>query len=364
MKSVLKKIASAKILSSLFVLGLILLFNFVIQPDFFDIKVLCSTCPEEAVDFSCIYHGGRLFGQLIDIMNRSIPYMLLAFGMTLVIATGGVDISVGGVMAISGCLALRLIRGNEITPNAESATPLFLVFFLPLVVSVICGLWNGILISKLKMQPVIATLVLMVAGRGIANVIVESKSLTTKYTPYGVYGQGFLVGLPVAIFVALAVFLLFWFVSRKTAAGLFIESIGINYSAAKYSGIKSDLIIILIYGLSGLCAGLSGLLYTSNLLYANSNQIGLNYELDAILAVVIGGTSMTGGKFYLGGSLVGALILMALTKTIYSFNVAPEYTMVIKAAVVVVIVLIQSPVVKKFVSSIFRLKKKEVVISE
>lgn len=296
----LRRFTSSTIFSSLLALALILLFNLILKPDFFIVTI----------------QDGHLYGQLIDILNRSVPVMILAIGMTLVIATAGADLSVGGVMALSGALAVALIRGGSRVLNADTAMPLALVILITLLVAGACGLWNGFLVAKLGMQPVVATLILMVAGRGIAQLITGSRNLTTGYAPYAALGQGWFLGLPVACFVALGVFLLVWFFARHTAFGLFVESVGVNKPAATHAGVRATAIVILVYVVSGVCAGVSGIIYSSNIMCADPNNAGLNYELDAILAVVLGGTSMRGGKFYLGGSVVGALILMSLTKSI------------------------------------------------
>jgi galactofuranose transport system permease protein len=156
--------------------------------------------------------------------------------------------------------------------------------------------------------------------------------------------------LPVSVFIVLTVALLIGLVTKKTSFGMFVEAVGINRSASAYSGINSKLILILVYGLSGLCAGVSGLIVGSNIMCADANNAGLNFELDAILAVVIGGTAMTGGKFSLTGSIIGALVIQSLTTSIYSFDVPPEVTLVVKALVVVLVVLIQSDLFKQLVS--------------
>ena len=312
---------------SLAALCAILFFNVLLNPGFLKITVV----------------NGHLYGQLIDILNRAVPVMILSIGMTLVIATAGTDLSCGALLALSGALAVSLIRGGTTVLNAESAMPFMLVILISLIVTSLCGLWNGFLIAKLGIQPIVGTLILMTAGRGIAQLITGARNLTTGYAPFSVVGQGWFLGLPVPLFIAAGVFALVWYFARRTAFGLFVESVGINASASRYSGINSQRIIMIVYTISGFCAGVAGLIYASNIMCADATNAGLNYELDAILAVVLGGTAMTGGKFYLGGSVVGSLIIMALTKSIYAFDVAVESALVVKAAVVVMVVLIQSP---------------------
>lgn len=338
---VLKGITSSKMFSPILVLILILMSNLIMQRDFFAITIV----------------DGHFYGQLIDILNRSVPVMLLAMGMTLVIATGGTDLSVGAVIVTTGALAIALIRGNTVDPTNTTAMHLSLVIIIPMIVGIICGIWNGFLVGVIGMQPVVATLIFMVAGRGIAQNITRERSLTTNYLPFSVIGQGYFLGLPVACFIALGLFLFFWVLTRKTAFGLFVESVGINKSAADHAGIKATLIIVVIYALSGLCASISGIIGASNIMVIEPMNAGQNTELDAIVSVVLGGTNMRGGKFNLGGSCVGAVILMALTKSMYSFGVPPEAALFVKALVVVVVVIIQSPVTQKSVSSIFKKRR-------
>jgi simple sugar transport system permease protein len=330
MSGIAGKITSSKLFSSLLALIVILLFNVFLNPGFLRITIV----------------DGHLFGQLIDILNRSVPVMILAIGMTLVIATGGTDLSCGALLALAGALSISLIRGGTAVLNADTAMPFPMVLFITLAVTSLCGLWNGFLVAKLGIQPIVATLIFMTAGRGVAQLITGARNLTTNYAPYSVIGQGWLLLLPVPIFIAAGVLLVAWFFTRRTAFGLFVEAVGVNASAARYSGINSPLIIMIVYTVSGFCAGVAGLIYASGIMCADANNAGLNYELDAILATVLGGTSMMGGKFYLGGSVIGALIIMALTKSIYAFDVAPESALVVKALVVIVVVMIQSPFFK------------------
>jgi simple sugar transport system permease protein len=320
----------------LIALFVILLFNVFLNKGFLSITIV----------------NGHLFGQLIDILNRSVPVMILSIGMTLVIATGGTDLSCGALLALAGAISVSLIRGESTLLNAETAMPLALVILITLAVTSLCGLWNGFLVAKLGIQPIVATLIFMTAGRGIAQLITGARNLTTSYAPYSVIGQGWLLLLPVPIFIAAGACLVVWFFTRRTAFGLFIEAVGINASASRYSGINSSLIIMIVYAISGLCAGVAGLIYASGIMCADASNAGLNYELDAILATVLGGTSLTGGRFYLGGSIIGSLIIMALTKSIYAFDVAPESALVVKAFVVVIVVMIQSPFFKTWRASL------------
>ena len=338
--SVIRRITSSPMFTPLLVLALILLFNFFFQRGFLSISI----------------EDGVLRGGLINTLNRSVPVMLLAIGMTLVIATGGVDLSVGSVLAIGSAVAITLIRGADTSPTADTAMALGLVVVITMIVGIICGLWNGFLVARIGIPPIVATLIFMVAGRGLTQNITGERSVTTGHLPFSEIANGSILGLPNQIWIALVVFLLFWYFTRKTAFGLFIESVGANRSAARYAGIKASTILIAIYALSGLCASIAGILSASNVRVIEPMNTGRDMELDAILAVVLGGTNMRGGKFNLGGSCVGAVILMALTQTMMFYGVNPESAMWVKAIVIVIIILIQSPTTRKQITSLFKAK--------
>jgi simple sugar transport system permease protein len=192
------------------------------------------------------------------------------------------------------------------------------------------------------MQPIIATLILMVAGRGIAQLITGGQIITVYYAPYFFIGNGYLGGLPFAFLLALAVFAAMLLLTRRTALGLFIQSVGINPSAAHLAGLPARRITFWVYAFCGVCAGVAGLIVSSTVKSADGNNAGLLMELDAILAVTLGGTALTGGRFSLAGSVIGALIIQTLTYGIYSLGVPPEINLVVKAAVVFAVMLLQS----------------------
>lgn len=293
------------------------------------------------------WRDGHLYGSLIDILNRAAPLVLVSLGMTLVIATRGIDISVGATVAITAALAAWMIGGALVMQNGVathvSRFPMPVAIAAALGVALLCGVWNGLLVAKVGMQPIIATLILMVAGRGIAQLITDGQIITIYYAPYFFIGSGYLLGLPFSLFIAAAVFLLLWWVVTRTALGLFIQSVGINPSAARVAGVRSRLITVCVYAFCGVCAGVAGLLISSNVKSADGNNAGQLMELDAILAVTLGGTALTGGRFSLAGSVIGALIIQTLTYAIYSMGVPPEVNLVVKAAVVFVVMLLQSP---------------------
>lgn len=321
---------SRKVMGALVALGLLLLFNLFFTPNFFRITIM----------------DGHLFGTVIDILNRGSIIMLIAVGITFVIATGGTDLSIGAVIAISGAVAAKLVGGQlemvdgEMISHADN--PMWLAIVVALLVATLCGMWNGFLVSYLNIQPIVATLVLMVAGRGIAQLITDGQIITIYYKPFLYIGNGFLAGLPFPIFLVIAVFAFAMLITRRTSAGMFIEAVGINANASRYAGIDARAVKTFCYAFSGFCAGMAGLIVCANVKGADANNAGLNSELDAILSCVIGGTAMTGGRFSLAGSLVGALLIQTLTSTIYAFGVPPEVILVVKALVVVLVCFLQS----------------------
>ena len=284
--------------------------------------------------FAVHLQDGRLFGSPIDILNRAAPVALLAIGMTLVIATGGIDLSVGAVMAIAGATAATLtVAGHSLAVVILSA----------LGAGLLCGLWNGVLVALLRIQPFVATLILMVAGRGIAQLITQGQIVTFDSATLGWLGSGSLWLLPVPVWITLAAALLVWLLTRKTALGLFIEAVGINLRAARNAGVTGWLVVMSTYVISGLCAAVAGLIVTADIRGADANNAGLWLELDAILAVVIGGASLLGGRFNLVLSLIGALIIQAMNTGILLSGFPPELNQVVKAVVVMCVLLLQSP---------------------
>jgi simple sugar transport system permease protein len=311
-------------------LALLLFFNLIFTAGFFHVEV----------------RDGRFFGVLIDILNHGSKVMLLALGMALVIATGGVDLSVGAVMAIAGAVGAQLIT--------KSTLPFPLVIAAALGVAVIAGAWNGLLVGAFKVQPIVATLILMVAGRGVAQLITDGQIVTFSHERMTYIGNGSFSRLPFPVLLSLGMLGVTIVLTRKTAIGLFIESVGDNQVASAYSGVHSGTVKFMVYVFSGLCAGLAGLVATSNIKGADSNHAGLFLELDAILAVVVGGTSLTGGRFYLVGAIVGALFIQTLTTTMYMRNVSADIAPVPKALAILVVCLLQSPVLRAKAAALFR----------
>ena len=328
-------LTKSRVFWPLVALFLLVMVNFWFNPDFFSIRIV----------------NGGLYGSVVDIFNRAAPVMLIAMGMTLVIATRGIDISVGATVAISGAIAAALIGGSlEIKDGVQtyvSQTPMALAIFAALGAGLLCGLWNGFLVAGIGMQPIIATLILMVAGRGIAQLITGGQIVTIYYEPFFFFGNGFFLGIPFAIYLVAVVAAVLLLLVHKTALGLFIQAVGLNPTAARFSGISARALIFWVYGFCGVTAAVAGVIIASNVKSADGNNAGLMMELDAILAVALGGTLLDGGRFSLVGTLIGALILQTLSYAIYSLGVPPEINLVVKAIVVFVVCLIQSEALRK-----------------
>ncbi len=286
--------------------------------------------------FSIHIQDGRLFGSTIDILNRGAPVALLTVGMTLVIATGGIDLSVGAVMAISGAVMASLA--------SQGYEPGF-ILMCAIAAGALCGLWNGFLVAVFKIQPIVATLILMVAGRGIAQLITKGQVITFTNDTLSWLGSGSFLYLPTPVWLMIFAAIVVWLLTKKTALGLFIESVGINIKAAKNAGIHTPAIVMSVYVISGIMASIAGIAVAADIQGADANNAGLWLEMDAILAVVIGGTSLMGGRFNLFTALIGAYIIQSINTGILLSGYQPQWNQIVKAVVVLIVLILQSPAV-------------------
>lgn len=283
---------------------------------------------------------GQLYGALVDILRQSAPLMLVALGMTLVIATRGIDLSVGAIMAVSGAVALTIIDGS---PHPGNLSTVLVAVAVAVLVGLVLGVWNGFLVSVLGIQPIIATLVLMLAGRGVALLITGGFITTVNSAPYKFIASGYLIVLPFAFFISVAAIAVVSLIERRTALGMLTEAVGINPEASRLAGVRSRGIVWGAYIASGVLAGIAGVIHASNTMAADANAAGYLIELYAILAVVLGGTSLMGGKFSIAGTVIGVLTVQTLTSTILFFGVPSAQSPVFFAVVVILVVLVQSP---------------------
>jgi ribose/xylose/arabinose/galactoside ABC-type transport system permease subunit len=313
-------------------LGLIMLVDAFISPGFFSIRIV----------------EGRLYGSLVDILYRGTPTALVALGMAIVIGARGIDLSVGAIIAIAGAVMTELIHHGMAAPGVLLAT---------LLVSLVCGLWNGALVAFLDIQPIIATLILMVAGRGVAQMIDAGTIVTFRSDFFSAISTGRLGPVPSRIVVAAAVYVLTWAAMRRTALGLFIESVGSNAEASRLTGIDAKFVTVATYAISGIAAGIAGILITSDIRGSDANNAGLWMELDAILAVVLGGGSLNGGRVYIFNTLIGVLIIQSLTTSILVSGLPPEYNLIVKAIVVFLCLLLQARPARQALSGLVRGKR-------
>ena len=331
-KSKLKKITSARLFLPIVCLIAVLLLNVIRTPDFFNVSI----------------RNGVLYGYIVDVINRASELVILAIGMTLVTAaSGGQDISVGAIMAVAAAVCCQILSGGQVSVN-DYQNPVILAVIAALLASALCGAFNGFLVSKLNIQPMVATLILYTAGRGIAQLITNGQITYIRVDSFKMAG-GYIGKCPIPTPIFFAII------------GLYIESVGINGKAARLVGLNSTMIKFLTYVICGVLAGIAGIVASSRIYSADANNIGLNLEMDAILAVALGGNFLGGGKFSLIGSVIGAYTIQALTTTLYAMNVKADQLPVYKAIVVVIIVTLQSDVFKKYIAN---LKAKRSVAAE
>ena len=295
----------------------LLLLNAVFNPAFLKITLL----------------DGHLYGVPVDILVQGSRTMLVALGMTLVIATGGIDLSVGSVVAIAGAVCAVLLQGGH---------GLALTLAAAVGAGVLAGSANGLLVARLGVQPIVATLILMVAGRGVAQLLVDGQVIIIASAPFEFLANGFVLGLPLAPLLVAAAYVSAHLLLRRTALGLFVEAVGDNEQASRFAGLAAARIKTLAYVFCGACAGCAGILTAANIRAADAYRAGENMELDAIFAVVVGGTALTGGRFLILGTAVGALLIQTLTTTMYNLGVPPAVAPVPKALLIIGVALLQS----------------------
>ena len=336
-RQIATRIMGYRLFLPLLCLAIVLLVNVIKTPSFFEITI----------------KNGVLYGYIVDIMNRSSELVILSIGMTLVVAaSGGTDISVGAVSAVSGAVAIFILGGGQTSTDSYHA-PYLLGFLAAIAVGALLGAWNGFLVAKMKIQPMVATLILYTAGRGIAQLITEGQILYLRVDHFKRLG-GFIPGipLPTPVFVAILCIIATLLLLKKTALGMYIQTVGINSKAARLVGLNSTMIKFLTYTFCGLCSGIAGMIITSRVYSIDANNAGLNIELDAILAVALGGNNLGGGRFSLLGSVIGAVTIQALTTTLYAMKVSADQLYVYKAVVVILIVALQSTELKRMLKNL------------
>jgi galactofuranose transport system permease protein len=308
---------------------LMLVIDWLIFPSFFHVRLV----------------DGRLTGSLVDVLVRGAPVALLALGMAGVVATRGIDLSVGAIMAIAGAVAATSIAGGS---------PWYVAMLLALLAGMACGVWNGTLVAIFGVQPIVATLVLMVAGRGIAQLITSGQITTFVDPQFAALASGSMVGIPVPIVIAAGTAAILGILTRSTALGLMIRAIGINPQAADLVGIHRQGITFALYVISGITAALAGLIVAADIRGADANNAGLWLELDAILVVVLAGASLLGGRLSYGLTILSAITLQALKTGILLAGLPPQMTLILMAVAVSILLAIQAPASQRWLSDVAR----------
>ena len=341
MKSIFRK----QIFIPLATLLLLAIFNLIADPSFFKISMGLSSSGEPV-----------LSGYLVTILDYGSELAILAIGMTLVTAaSGGQDISVGAGIAITGSVILRMLCGSD--SRADSLQmPIFCAFLIAVVAGMACGAFNGMLVSIFKIQPMVATLILFTAGRSIAAWI-NNNELPIVNDPSFQYFGNFFPGCPVPtpFFIAVAVMIIMALIMKFTNLGLYVQSVGINPKSSRLNGLNPTFIKFLTFVILGVCVATCGLIKTSRLATINYSVIAKDIEMDAILAVALGGNALSGGKFSLGASILGAYVIQFLTTTLYKFQVNSAALPAYKAVVVILLVVFSAPVVREFISAKWKL---------
>ncbi len=331
----LKKFARSQLIVPLFALFLLIVFNLIRDVNFFSLVVTTNNDGNPV-----------LSGNVVSILNGASELAILAIGMTLVTAASkGQDISVGAAAAIAGSVFVRVLRENQVT------MPIILVAFLAsCVVAIIFGAFNGTLVAVFRIQPMIATLILFTAGRSVAYWINGGATPTVESPLLGYIG-GFIPGIPIPtpILIVIVFGILVSLVLRFTNLGLYTQAVGINEKSARLNGINSLWVKLLAFMILGVCTAIAGAIGVSRIGLINHETILIDIEMDAILAVAIGGNALSGGKFSLSGSVIGAYVIQTLTTTLYAMKVPSTAIKACKAIVIIAIVVLGSPIVKAHV---------------
>lgn len=298
-------------------------------------------------------------GNLITILDSGSELAILAIGMTLVTAAcGGQDISVGAAVAISGSVILRVLCGTNSRPETMQA-PIIVAFLIGCVVTMLFGAFNGVLVAYFRIQPMVATLILFTAGRSIAAWINNNELPIISEPRFGYFGN-FIPGIPIPtpFFIAVICIILAALLLRFTNLGLYTQAVGINESSSRLNGLNPAFIKFLTFVILGLCVAVVGLIKVSRFSTINYSVIAKDIEMDAILAVALGGNALSGGKFNLGASILGAYVIQFLTTTLYAFRVQSDALPAYKAVVVILLVVLSAPKVRQWLAGLGRKLRK------
>ena len=343
----IQKIFRRQIFIPIAALLILAIFNLIADPSFYKVTLGYNSVGNPV-----------LSGYLITILDYGSELAILAIGMTLVTAaSGGQDISVGAAIAISGSVILRILCGTNSRPDTLQA-PIIVAFLISCVVAMLFGAFNGALVAYFKIQPMVATLILYTAGRSIAAWINNNELPIINDPSFAVFG-GFIPGIPIPtpVFIAAACILVTVLVLKFTNLGLYTQAVGINESSSRLNGLNPAFIKFLTFVILGLCVAVAGLIKVSRLSSINYSVIAKDIEMDAILAVALGGNALGGGKFNMTASILGAFVIQFLTTTLYKFNVQSDALPAYKAVVVILLVVFSAPVVREKMGELFKRMK-------
>lgn len=339
-----KGLAGSQLIIPFAALALLLLFNLITDPSFFTIALGQNQAGEPV--FS---------GYIINILNNGSELAILAIGMTLVTAaSGGQDISVGATIATAGS-ALLAVFMSEGLATAPFGLRIAAAFGVACIVGMLCGSFNGLMVAGFKVQPMVATLILYTAGRSIAAWINNNLAINVSNKAFSYFG-GYIPGIPIPtpVLIAALCVVVIMLVLKFTTLGLYVQTVGINEKAARLNGLNPALIKFATFVILGLCVAVAALIKVSRSAGITYSTIAKNIEMDAILAVALGGNALSGGKFNMGSSVLGAYIIQLLTTTLYKFNVSSDALPAYKAVVVIILVVLSSPIVRDKISTVWK----------
>lgn len=346
----LKKITKQQIFIPIAALLILAIFNLIADPSFYKITFSYNSAGQPVMT-----------GNLITILDSGSELAILAIGMTLVTAAcGGQDISVGAAVAISGSVLLRVLCGSNTRPETLQA-PIIVAFLVSCVVAMLFGAFNGVLVAYFKIQPMVATLILFTAGRSIAAWINNNELPVISEPRFGYFG-GYIPGIPIPtpFFIAILCIVVAVLLLKFTNLGLYTQAVGINENSSRLNGLNPALIKFLTFVLLGLCVAVVGLIKVSRFSTINYSVIAKDIEMDAILAVALGGNALSGGKFNLAASILGAYVIQFLTTTLYKVKVQSDALPAYKAVVVILLVVMSAPVVRKWLAGLGKKLTKQV----
>ena len=316
----------------------LILFNLIADPSFFKITLGQNSAGDPV-----------LSGYLITILDNASELAILAIGMTLVTAaSGGQDISVGAVIAIAGSVVLRVLCGDDPRPETMQA-PIIVAFLIACVVSMLFGAFNGLLVAYFKIQPMVATLNLFTAGRRSIGAWINNNTLPIVNEPIFGYFGNYIPGIPIPtpVFIAIVCVAIIMLVLKFTNLGLYSQAVGINANSTRLNGVDPQLVKFVTYVIMGLCVAVAGFIKVSRISTINYSVIAKDIEMDAILAVALGGNVLSGGKFNMWASILGAYVIQFLTTTLFKFNVPSTALPAYKAIVVIILVVLSAPTVRE-----------------